>query len=1196
MGLPKASGAMVVFLVIFYNLKNSQSQPVFKEMSFEKSLSIHEREKRADTPSISLDLQVYIRTTDLENLQRVLNTISFPILNSTFNITSINLTTVCVPGLETVQCRCEQNFMWSSEACMTYGSCDDSMGDTCGCINDRPASGEICQTNLTQKEIDLVLNIPNAPNNFFAQFREDIADFRLPLDIIPYSLILTDLIFTTGCSLNPDGGRQCQCEDGFLWSCERCDTFGACRGNTAEQCDCINGLPSDDVFCQPIPDNIQCGTDTANMTVILDLAFDEGFNNEDNALYIITNDIIQVQTEIHITSRISAELLGFTEGSTIILYNVRANSFGMNELRNAQNGILSEMSNLFRVIIDEGETLMVQPPEVFLGGTLNLSCGPPPEFFSPNWSVEWRRNNEPVTEDSVHSFSRMNGMAFLIISPFFDFNIGLYECRLIDGNLTFVQTSMSEVTARVTPVITVSPIRITIDCRDPRDVQLSCLVNGDFQVEFVGIPAAGTGQNITHTFSITSCESTEERFVCRVLNFPEFSREIILELSAEDFLCSNDPVFGDGNIDDRVAGPCDAESVGEMIAVCRENGQWEIELDLCVLAVIQMLLDRSENLTETTLPLFLATLSAVTMNLTEDVAESPATITAIVQILNNIANTSIAITQETITDILITVGELTRDEMREAWDFLNINDTRNFVINLNSTGNVSTTRIAVQNTESVSSRLLLSVEVFASRLPSDSFDVNTTFAILNKTTFTNTFNGDFNSSVEIDIPESDGGEESLTVITFASMDNVVPPRNEDNASSLFINGRVVIVQSSGDVSNVSFTFEVLNDTLLSPQCVFWNFSLFGELGGWDSEGCELVMHVNESVTCACNHLTPFSILMSPFAIDIPGLDILTYIGVGISMASLVICLIIEGYVWRKIRKNNTSYLRHVSIINIALSLLVANIWFIVGAAISDSERQDLDSCSAATFFIHLFYLALFFWMLASALLLLYRTLNPFEGGLSKKAMLAIGFVIGYGSPLLIATITVAVTAPNEEYTRRNGICWLNYDESKALLAFVVPVLTIIGINLLILLMVMYKMLRRRAVRNAAHVAERNVLLVIVRTLLVLTPFFGFTWGLGVGTVVSPANRGIHIAFAFFNSLQGFFILVFGTLLDKKVQSELSISNLSSTFGTKTTSTSGASSTGLGFFRNWRRGRDGYNTSAGTDAVSQSQTVSQSNAS
>lgn len=468
-------------------------------------------------------------------------------------------------------------------------------------------------------------------------------------------------------------------------------------------------------------------------------------------------------------------------------------------------------------------------------------------------------------------------------------------------------------------------------------------------------------------------------------------------------------------------------------------------------------------------------------------------------------------------DILTATGILTTDDAKDSWNFINTNDTRTAL----------DAKINISTVESVSSNLLKSLEILTSGLSDDSLDIHTPFIILNKTTFSNNFTADFNSSVQIEIPAASSEKKSLTVMTFNSMDNVLPPRDKVNSSITVINGKVVLVQSNGNIKNVSLRFDTQNDTLDSPQCVFWNFTLFDRLGGWDSEGCEVTGFVNGTVTCNCNHLTSFSILMSPFSPNNPALDWITFIGVGISMASLVICIIIEGVIWNKISRNNTSYLRHVSIVNIAISLLIADIWFIIGAAISSAEETNVSACMAATFFIHFFYLALFFWMLASALLLLYRTVRVLDDGLSKQSMLAIGFCLGYGAPLIIAVITIAVTAPSKSYIRATGVCWLNWEESKALLAFVIPALLIVAINFAILLVVLYKILRRRAVGDAAHTEDRHVLVVIARALAVLTPFFGLTWSLGVGTMVSPFNEGIEIAFAFFNSLQ---VLIFNAKL------------------------------------------------------------------
>uniref|UniRef100_A0A673G6I9 G-protein coupled receptors family 2 profile 2 domain-containing protein n=1 Tax=Sinocyclocheilus rhinocerous TaxID=307959 RepID=A0A673G6I9_9TELE len=232
------------------------------------------------------------------------------------------------------------------------------------------------------------------------------------------------------------------------------------------------------------------------------------------------------------------------------------------------------------------------------------------------------------------------------------------------------------------------------------------------------------------------------------------------------------------------------------------------------------------------------------------------------------------------------------------------------------------------------------------------------------------------------------------------------------------------------------------------------------------------------ITCECNHTTSFSILMSPFHIKHIALTYITYIGVAISMASLIICLIIETIVC----------------INIAVSLLIANICFIIEAAITEQEQPpSVGRCSPAVFFMHFFYLALFFWMLMSALLLFYRTVMVLSQ-MSRAKMIVIAFIVGYGAPLLIAVITVASTAGPQNYISKRNACWLNWYESKALLAFVIPALTIVAINLVVLIVVLYKMLRR-GVGAATQPDEKHALVVIARYV------------------------GVHVVFAILSSLQ-----------------------------------------------------------------------------
>ncbi|KAL4007326.1 hypothetical protein ACER0C_001178 [Sarotherodon galilaeus] len=940
----------------------------------------------------------------------------------------------------------------------------------------------------------------------------------------------------------------------------------------------------------PPPTNTTSTTTPMTQTfeITMDVEFKEEYNQETNGFHITVNDTIRAEG---LKQGIEAKLINFRSGSTIVQYQVTANSSVTPDFQALNLKIVSKLAESYPVVFEASGPLTFLPNDGFYEQTVTVTCGPPPVNlnFGTVSAAEWRRNTVLIAEDGEHRISIKDGISTLTVSRFISADDGVYECRLMRTNdkAFFRQKSATSFSLKTKPTITVSPIRQYVQCSGA-SVALNCSVSGGYEVEFQGFSQAGTGSSITYNYPTPQgCEQGEKTVTCQLKNQPLFTNAITLQLSSQSAYCIND-TFGQGDIGYKAAVPCypkfvGPNKVGEITAVCKENRKFDDVEYNCILLPVQELLDQSQFLTATTLPVFLEQLKNVTVNYTDEVITSPPNIKAIVRILINVANKSssldISISRDSMENVLITAGVLTINGTKQTWNFLNNNDTRSI---LNNT-----------DPESVSSSFLDSLETITSQLVNATFDITTDFIQLNRTTFTDTFNAEFNSSVTIEIPESNGDNKTITMIVFNSLDNVLPARDEANSSLNSINGRVVLVQSSGKIKNISFTFDILNDTLGNPECVFWNFSLFDGLGGWDGKGCELVLNINETgtVTCNCNHLTSFSILMSPNSPKKLYLDIITYIGVGISMGSLVICLIIEGLIWRKIRKNETSYLRHVAIVNIAVSLLIANIWFIIGAAISDAEVKNPPACTAATFFIHFFYLALFFWMLASAMLLLYRTTNVFGGGLSKASMLAIGFFLGYGAPLIIATVTIAATAPDNGYIRENTICWLNWDKSKALLAFVIPALSIVVINLIILVVVLYKIIRRRVGTTAAQAEEKHVLVVIAKSLAVLTPFFGITWGLGAGILADPTNEGIHIAFAFFNSLQGFFILVFGTLLDGKVRSAIASWSQPSRSRTGSTSAGNSTSSGLRFLRNWRRGRDGYNmtSSASSDVHSASNT-------
>ncbi|XP_039539466.1 adhesion G-protein coupled receptor F1 [Pimephales promelas] len=516
-----------------------------------------------------------------------------------------------------------------------------------------------------------------------------------------------------------------------------------------------------------------------------------------------------------------------------------------------------------------------------------------------------------------------------------------------------------------------------------------------------------------------------------------------------------------------------------------------------------------------------------------DVVQSQATVSTIVEMLNEIAviSQNTLLDEVVLTNFLNIVDVISSESAKPVWVGLNSNAA----------------------SQGDSSQLLNSIENVIKAISDTNFNITSpSNSFLFKKVTTSVDYRDvlrLNSTAEIFIPDITSTHKNITItaVAFSSLGNVLPARNRTdnlNETENVINGLIVIVNTSKPINKIELSFEKRSNTVArnnnsvilgNPQCAFWEFNLFNRTGGWDSTGCE-VIRINGNVTCRCNHTTSFSILMSPYAPDDLSLAVITYVGVAISIASLVVCLFIEMIIWKEISRNSTSYLRHVCLVNIALSLLIADICFIIAAAIAKpGEDYNINSCSAVVFFTHFFYLALFFWMMVSALLLLYRTIMVFSQ-ISTSLMMAIAFIVGYGAPLLISVITVASTSGSQAYVTQNGTCWLNWDISRNLLAFVIPALVIVAVNIVVIIIVVVKMLRGRV--GESNRGEKNVLVVILRSVAILTPLFGITWGLGLGIVIEPKALALHYLFTIFNSLQGFLILVLGLLMEKKVRETL----------------------------------------------------------
>ncbi|XP_053543050.1 adhesion G-protein coupled receptor F1-like [Ictalurus punctatus] len=1037
-----------------------------------------------------------------------------------------------------------------------YNACNDLYEGVCTCIDIIPSDGQMCVTKSELPFFDILVEIElNTTSTMLDEVRNLIGAFSFPITF----------------------GHVAEITDVAITAVNTTTTANKTNTNTT-----TTSTATTRTTVTPSIQTTTLGVQVLSFSLTINEVFDFALTDQSSEKYNTYKQKIESSIDNSYRTLLSYEpnsatVTAFRPGSVITDFTIKTTNATLN-LASANQDLASSLrlqgfnvsDTAFIQSVKDG--LYGSSGNIYPGTNLTLTCNPP-----VNNSIQWTLDGKLI-EDNSNNILQLNNATSNYS--------GQYACTTTVNSIPYV--IWQTITIQPYPNIEVSTNKV-VQCEDTT-ILLQCCVQEIYQVEWTiscTSPLTGSPAGCIlcdYTLKQNDCQTTKH-VTCKLKNpingittQSYNSKSIIVNVTNKAFTCS-DSIFGAGNQGDVRNGDCNKEMVGYQVAWCNSSNRWQPIEDYCVLRIFATLKDEAENLQVGNLPQFMANVRNNAVLQIQNITDSQATILTIVEILKIISSFSqtILINQPVMTNFLQTTDVIGSDDTRDTWVLLNKNNT----------------------TMNASSELLNSTESIARRLRDESISIITNISSLNKTSITAPFSGTFgkNLTTQINIPAT-STQTSLTVIISSAFNNVLPVRNLTNNNSsqtgTSINGDVVLIETNSTINNISLSIDIKNNTLGIPQCVFWNFNLLNDIGGWDSTGCQLkkLGSETERITCECNHTTSFSILMSPFTLDKNFaiiLDYITYIGVAISLGSLVLCLIIEMIIWKSVTRNDTSYMRHVSIVNIAVSLLIANICFIIGAAV---VKKGEGPCSTATFFMHFFYLALFFWMLLSALLLLYRTLMVFSR-MTRGAMMAIAFTVGYGAPLIIAVITVASTAGSQGYIQKDYNCWLNWSKTKALLAFVIPALTIVAINLLVLIVVLCKMLRR-GVNATTQPDEKHPLMVIARCVAILTPLFGLTWGFGIGTMVSP-NFGIHVVFAFLNSLQGFFILMFGTLLDSKVRETLaqtfSLSNLSS-IRTRSTSAGPSSSSGFPFFQRLRQ-RNVYNVLSPKMSSSNSDTATDS---
>uniref|UniRef100_A0A8B9ISR2 Adhesion G protein-coupled receptor L4 n=1 Tax=Amazona collaria TaxID=241587 RepID=A0A8B9ISR2_9PSIT len=306
------------------------------------------------------------------------------------------------------------------------------------------------------------------------------------------------------------------------------------------------------------------------------------------------------------------------------------------------------------------------------------------------------------------------------------------------------------------------------------------------------------------------------------------------------------------------------------------------------------------------------------------------------------------------------------------------------------------------------------------------------------------------------------------------------------------------------------------------KCAFWNYSADTMNGNWATEGCELTHSNSTHISCKCNHLTHFAVLMSSGgSVGVTNYNILTRItqlGIIISLICLSMC-IFTFWFFSEIQSTRTTIHK-----NLCCSLFLAELIFLIGINMNNNKLF----CSITAGLLHYFLLAAFAWMCIEGIHLYLIVV----GVIYNKGFLHKNFyVFGYISPAVVVGISAAL---GYKYYGTTEVCWLS-TKNNFIWSFIGPACLIILVNLLAFGVIIYKVFRHTAMLKPEVSCYENIR-SCARGALALLFLLGATWIFGVLHVVQGSVVTAYL-FTIFNAFQGMFIFIFLCVLSRKIQEE-----------------------------------------------------------
>ncbi|XP_058495238.1 adhesion G protein-coupled receptor L2 isoform X25 [Solea solea] len=352
-------------------------------------------------------------------------------------------------------------------------------------------------------------------------------------------------------------------------------------------------------------------------------------------------------------------------------------------------------------------------------------------------------------------------------------------------------------------------------------------------------------------------------------------------------------------------------------------------------------------------------------------------------------------------------------------------------------------------------------------------------------------------------------------VSVAVNSDIIAASINKESSRVFINDPVI------------FTLEHIDmEHYFNANCSFWNYSERSMMGYWSTQGCKLLDSNKTHTTCSCSHLTNFAILMAHREVSVNDrvhellLTVITRVGIVVSLVCLTISIFTFCF-FRGLQSDRNTIHK-----NLCINLFIAELIFLIGIDMTEPRV----GCAIIAGILHFFFLASFSWMCLEGVQLYLMLVEVFESEYSRKKYY---YVSGYLFPAIVVGVSAAIDY--RSYGTKKA-CWLSVD-NHFIWSFIGPVTFIIMLNLIFLVITMYKMVKHSTTLKPDSSRLENIKSWVMGAFALMC-LLGLTWSFGL-FFINEASLVMAYLFTIFNTFQGMFIFIFHCLLQKKVRKEYS---------------------------------------------------------